>query len=134
MKSAVFLLALTVLAGCKDDPVSPDSLPADLQLSIGESGLVLDKSATFTAVLGDSRCPRDVQCVWAGDAEVEVVLREGTRVLATIVLHTNPGAGPSEVVAEGLRFRLVDLTPYPDTREPAIEPGDYVATVRVEGA
>ncbi|MEM7356642.1 MAG: hypothetical protein AAF657_37850, partial [Acidobacteriota bacterium] len=44
----------------------------------------------FIRVVGDSRCPRGVTCIWEGNAEIELVLRHQSD--ATLHLHTQ-GSG-----------------------------------------
>lgn len=39
---------------------------ADEQVSLGGQGML-----RYEKLVGDSRCPPDVQCIWAGDAEVQ---------------------------------------------------------------
>ena len=44
----------------------------------------------FVAVESDSRCPKDVNCVWAGNAAVQVQVSTGRRS-KTLTLNTRPG-------------------------------------------
>ena len=82
----------------------------DLQLTI-----------TFRSVPSDSRCPRNVQCVWEGSAEVglEVTVRDEVR---RVVLNT--GLEPREAVVGSHRLVLRGLSP-----EPPLDPREYVATL-----
>ncbi len=84
----------------------------------------------FRAVEADSRCPRDVTCVWSGDAIVAVALGdgEGAEILR---LHTN--LEPRAATARGVRVELVELSPYPVSTS-KIPPGDYRATLRAGAA
>lgn len=80
----------------------------------------------FIAVADDSRCPTQVQCVWAGDA---LVLIESARAAGDArldTLHTN--LDPRAVVLGRVELRLVRLDPYPETPGP-IPPGQYVVTL-----
>lgn len=91
-----------------------------------------DLRLRFVAVVGDSRCPRDVTCVWEGNAEVEIALHrgaEGTGEQATVHLHTHGSeAMPREARALGHTLRLETLDPYPvSTRR--IAPEEYVVTL-----
>jgi hypothetical protein len=83
-------------------------------------------------VVSDSRCPVDVNCVWAGNAELlfEVGAR-GWRGKKTLRLNTN--ASP-ERAGEGqygrYTLKLVGLSPQPrSTRK--IAAGQYTATLLV---
>ena len=87
---------------------------------------------TFTRVALDSRCPKGVECVWAGNAEVMIEARtEGASGRRTLKLNTN--ASPErEGEARYRRYtvKLVALSPYP-TAERKIKPGEYTATLLV---
>ena len=86
----------------------------------------------FVRVASDSRCPVDVDCVWAGNAEVlfEVGGR-GRRGESLLTLNTSAGGGRA---SEGRRgrytVRLVSLSPQP-RRNRKIAQGQYRATLLV---
>jgi len=84
----------------------------------------------FVTVENDSRCPRDVTCVWAGNAAVQLQLgigRDSKRVTLN-TSHSPSFVGETEF--HGNRVKLVDLSPYPrsDTK---IAHRDYIATLLV---
>ena len=95
------------------------------QIKIGD-----DVRVRFVAVPEDSRCPSDVNCVWAGNAVVTVEFTEG-QCTTTLRLNThqspqtpeNPKVGP-------YRVKLVKLDPYPRSTQ-KISAGDYTATLVV---
>jgi hypothetical protein len=102
-----------------------------------EFGLPLGKTAvvnasgvriTFTRVREDSRCPIDVQCVWAGDAKIELaVSRSGTPEDVKLISLTAPN---NETISGDLRIRLVGLAPVPRQAESG-RPRAYVAQLVV---
>src|SRR5688572_10927641 len=51
----------------------------------------------FVAVPADSRCPVDVVCVWAGDAEVQLRVRRAGAAQQDLRLHTNPSFPQAEM-------------------------------------
>ncbi len=83
-------------------------------------------------VASDSRCPVDVDCVWAGNAELlfEVGAR-GWRKRATLRLNTNASPErPGEGRYGRYTLKLVGLAPQPrSTRK--IPAGRYTATLLV---
>ena len=84
----------------------------------------------FIAVENDSRCPRDVTCVWAGNAAVQLQLGTG-RGSKTVTLNTSKSASfVSEIEYHGYKVKLVDLSPYPRS-DRKIAPRDYTATLLV---
>jgi len=86
----------------------------------------------FVRVAADSRCPENVDCVWAGNAEVLVEVGAGNRrVSKTLRLNTNSGPErPAEDKYRSYTVKLVKLDPYPRTTR-KIRQGDYTATLLV---
>jgi hypothetical protein len=82
-------------------------------LPLGQTAAVkgTDVRLTFKDVRTDSRCPVDVQCVWAGEAKIGVVVSQKGTSEETRVLTLAPA--DSEATAGNLRIRLVGLTPVP---------------------
>lgn len=65
---------------------------------------------TFTTVRSDSRCPSDVTCVWAGNAEVVLSVGGGEADRdTTIVLNT--GVEPRTARYGDLSIELLDVAP-----------------------
>ena len=97
--------------------------------------LTLDGGALrlrLVRVESDSRCPADVDCVWAGNAEVLVeVGGRGWRGKRLLTLNTNAGG---ERASEGRHGRytlkLVSLSPRPRSGR-KIAQGQYRATLLV---
>ena len=109
-------IALVSAMGC--DSSAPDTArsqpEADLQLELGETGQADGLTITFEAITGDSRCPEDVECIWAGEAGVRLVI-DGTE---EELLASDPELAPEAVVRRGnVALRAVGLTPYPGSRE-----------------
>ena len=96
-------------------------------LKIGESVVVNDLRLTFKSIEGDSRCPTDVVCVWAGDAEIALRIEQGNQA-AVAALHTT--LDPKKTVWNGYTISLVTVTP---TRKSttSVDPADYRAEVVV---
>jgi len=94
------------------------------QLSIGQTAtLPMERlSIRFTGVVEDSRCPVDVQCVWAGNAKVTLDVSQTGKARQTITLNSN--LEPREVAYEGFRIRFEGLVPQPRSNPP-IRREDY---------
>ena len=85
----------------------------------------------FVKVSEDSRCPVNVQCIWAGNAAVRLEVSRNVRDKRTLTLNTaGSDTLPGEVHYSLYRVRLVRLTPYPRSNR-KIGPGDYTATLEV---
>jgi len=83
---------------------------------------------SFRGVSNDSRCPTDVQCVWAGNAVVRLSLSQGEG--PAIEVSLNSTLDPRITKFAGYSIRLAGLKPAPNSGKP-IPPGDYVATLEV---
>jgi len=130
-----FVLTLPACAPAMDRPTAPRTVTEaeDFELAPGQSVLLRpgDLKVTFEKVSGDSRCPVDVVCVWAGDGVVSVSLSQPSQEKATHDLHTSVGpATPGQIVYGGRTVKLVKLAPQPHSTTP-IAPGSYRATLRV---
>jgi len=79
-------------------------------MKIGESITVGDLRLTFRSVEGDSRCPIDAVCVWAGDGEIALKIEQGSKA-AVAALHTT--LEPKKTEWSGYTISLVSLTPAP---------------------
>ncbi len=82
----------------------------------------------FLRVKGDSRCPSDVACVWAGSAAVELRVSSG-KTQQTITLNT--GMEPMSVKVMGYRLKLVGVEPGRGKQQ-AAPPKLYQATLTLE--
>ncbi|MBA2291620.1 MAG: hypothetical protein H0W15_04095 [Gemmatimonadales bacterium] len=80
---------------------------------------------TLKAVRSDSRCPADVTCVWAGNAEVSFRV-EAPGVDTTVMLNT--GIEPRAAKVGAIRIELMAVSPVPRSDTP-IAAKDYRATL-----
>lgn len=109
------LLIATALAGCATTP-PPASGVAYARL--GETVYVDGPKVTPLELLEDSRCPTEVQCIWAGRvriaARIDLGPKSETRELTL---------GEPVTVADG-SLELREVLPI-KKKEAAIPPGDY---------
>ncbi len=90
-------------------------------------GIVL----TLDGVLADSRCPVDVNCVWAG--EIRIACSVESPHLETPTLRFELATTAPTATARGLTFELVGATPAPRSTA-KIAAADYRITLRVTTA
>ncbi len=108
MRNVLFLLLLACATSAKDVP-----LDEPFSLTPGESAVVDGVHITFDRVAQDSRCPPDVACIWAGDAEVK--LRVGGD---DVTLHTHGGMQypkSAQVGGRTITLRGLSRAPYTAT-------------------
>lgn len=81
----------------------------------------------FTALVEDSRCPVDTNCIRAGNAKIKIELKKGA-ASKTFELSTNDQ--PQAVSFAGYTIKLTDVNPKPATNIRINRPG-YTATFMV---
>lgn len=126
--SVGFVVALCV--GCVGAATEPN-VGEEFTLRVGEYAVVTDANlfVGFVGVDGDSRCPLQVQCVWAGDAAVVVETAPLPDPWAaphqSDTLHTT--LEPRSVQLGSVELVLIAVTPYPETPG-SIEQNQYAVT------
>lgn len=137
--SRLFIIACSLLLGCgtslnvssSENQTSP-RVGQEFSLKVGQKEKLegVDLQVKFAGVPQDSRCPANVNCVWAGNAEVALdLLHNNCSTAVTLNTLRSSGTGDEGKVG-GFRIKLVKLVPYPHT-ERKIAPGDYTATLLV---
>lgn len=88
-------------------------------------------SITLVRVDSDSRCPSNANCVWAGNAEVVFIFRNGDEE-TEFTLDTNASMQGSENEKKvlGYSIKLNGLTPYPEISM-QIKEKDYRADITI---
>jgi len=102
------------------------------RLRVGDM-IHLDGSAaalTFKAVQRDSRCPKDVRCIRAGEAVVVLELRDRSTETSTLTFDVPPGGGASQSL-RGYRIEIVSLDPQAEA-DVEIAARDYTATIKIK--
>jgi len=123
--------ALALLGACvtAPPPTVTAALDQDFRLARGEAAGVGADGLTvrFASVVEDSRCPMGVMCIRAGEAKVQLALRQPGAGEDEVILATE-GGQPRHASFAGYEVHLVALDPprRTDVPHPA-----YVATLRV---
>lgn len=136
-KYTLVAVALNIAACQNNRPPDPtqqqgQASPGEVTLRMGETTFVDNIEIRFSGVLEDSRCPSDVTCVWAGNAQAALGVGppRGTQgPTEQVLLNTSEAEKSGE--AWGLRLTLVDLTPAPRSTQP-IPPENYLVRLKVE--
>ncbi|MFN8670269.1 MAG: hypothetical protein U0164_24030 [Gemmatimonadaceae bacterium] len=108
-----------------------DSIPIRYGETVRVEGVLL----TFFALISDTRCAAQAQCVAPGDAEIEIFAAPGCypQCLApsqSFRLHVYQA--PRTAVYSGKRLTLTWLLPLPPTPNAKPDPKQYVAWLKVE--
>ena len=127
-----FFLLLFSMAGWAEPPHKERraQLGHEFKLKVGEQVVIKEAGLTisFSAVAEDSRCPKGVDCIWAGNGRIVVKVSKGYRKAATVELNT--GVAPKEQRFQDYDIKLVNLDPYPQ-KNVNVKRSDYTATLIV---
>lgn len=147
MKISIFLLALFHLVLMVDqDPVPPKYNIHNARLCIGDVMKLGNKTIKFNKVVSDSRCPKDVTCIWAGEVKVLVEFYEdGEFKGERIISGSNISVAENEITSasnisiagffdvESLDINYVVVTPYPEVNY-KISQEEYSVELKVSEA
>lgn len=99
-------------------------------LALGQTANLAAEHLTivFSRVVEDSRCPTDVECVWAGNAKIELRLAGSNAKPASLYLNTM--LSPRTAAYGDYQLSLLSLQPYPSAKFGP--PKTYSATLLVQ--
>lgn len=126
------MAALFACHGTAAKPKEPVTakLGEPVELRQGEAARIASEALEirFEAVASDSRCPRGVTCIWAGEASVRVEVRLGGGEATRYEVKSTKAATP--VGDSGFSVRLRGLEPYPVSGR-RVDARDYRASLEV---
>lgn len=116
-----FLMSATLLVACNKATISPT--PADqVKLALNQSARLSSGVTVKIDSLSDSRCPLNVNCIWAGNVMLRAVLTKDADVKTVRLIlgqdprdATNKRPDSTGVVLTGTTYKVVlrDVTPFP---------------------
>lgn len=101
-----------------------------ITIKINRQKTVVKKELTikFLALVEDSRCPTDAQCIQAGSARIRVKVEGGKR--APLISELITGTKSNTIRFAGYAIKLIDLNPKPATNI-RINRNGYTATFTI---
>jgi hypothetical protein len=84
----------------------------------------------FDSVVGDSRCPRGVECIWEGNGEARFKFMQSDDAPLFFNLNTHLGF-TNDTIVGGYKFTLKALNPYPSIQD-VISQKVYSAEIEIE--
>ena len=120
------LLMLLFLAACGGGAEEVKvNLGEEFSLSIGETASIQgeDLQLKFPEVINDSRCPRDVNCVWQGQASSLVEISYLESVQKVTLVQPGLTEEPSRIDFNDYLIEF-NMTPYPEAGK-VIKNSDY---------
>lgn len=127
MKRLLPAIAILALSACATPVVSAARTPGVAYARIGETVYVDGPKVTPRRVLEDSRCPRDVQCAWAGRVRLLVTVHLGSRDEERELVLNVPAQ-----VADGA-LTLVEVEPVKRLEQPVAQTLGYRFGFRFAG-
>ena len=121
--SLVFMLAVTVMPSLAKRQGESVKVQINTEKRASQNKL----NIRFVELVEDSRCPRDVNCVWAGNAKIKIRVSKNGRS-HDLTMDTNGKA--QTAVAEGYQLKFVGLTPEPRSNI-RINRNGYVAVFEI---
>jgi len=120
MKEFVFLfIALTTVTSFSQN--ENNSAPKiTIKIVLGETITIKNHQVKFIKVLEDSRCPKDVTCIWTGSARVQVeVWKKGVDSAIRELIFGQINQGESKdltlITSKGNIVKGYALKPYPSS-------------------
>lgn len=125
MKTTTFIILFCIVAlfSCKDDDQS-----SSCQVKYDETSACTfnDLQIHFDTLVADSRCPKKVDCVWAGEVGVQLIVND-----SIIKLYLTPGKPEAATATVGnYSIRLTAVEPYPEEAT-AIPLENYIITLDI---
>ena len=136
--TAAILPAETVGDNKNKIPSQTEKMSGVLYFKEGESLFLKDHDMTFTfaKMLEDSRCPKEVNCVWEGvaTAQIELMGTYTRPVKVKLSTQSNPQRGyDNKAYFNGYQYTLVQADPYPTAGAGfSANSGKYVIGIKVE--
>ncbi len=82
----------------------------EVKLSINKQAIASGSKLKIKLIeIKDTRCPEDVNCVWAGNAVIKFSVSKGTLAAKTFELNT--GLDPMSIIYQGYEIKIKDITP-----------------------
>jgi hypothetical protein len=137
MKPFGVLLLSILLLSCEESPLENGPFTigqsVDFYFDVPRLDVEGEYEVVFDVLEQDSRCPSNYECVWEGIGIIGMTITHG-EVVSEMTLSTFDWENYTKTVsAEGLKFTLIELKPYPKGDELAASK-NYVAKVLVESA
>lgn len=131
MRSILSFILLMVSTGllAQDQP-KPEPIVYSSLLQPGELLSFSNKAIRFKEVVSDSRCPKEVTCVWEGEAKVLVELYENGNFLEEKIITISSGSIPLDFSAKDFLYNIqgLMLLPYPSAKQ--VDP-DYSLELQI---
>ncbi len=98
----------------------------DIILAVLQAKTISDLTITLNKIVQDSRCPADVQCIWAGNVTANVTLSLGSKAETVDILSNQ-----TPYIFNGYKISITDVSPG-KTSKHQILPSEYAVTFHIQ--
>lgn len=117
MKNILFIVALlfSTIGFAQDSTnVNVEAPKIVNKLQYGKSATFNNIDVKFVELVSDSRCPKNVSCIWAGEVVILVDVFENGKKLETKKMTFNSLGKANDIyISKGLSITGVNISPYP---------------------
>jgi len=129
MKKLMVIMMVAMATACSKETAEPQAnLGANIEASYSKAVVLQEGVTVKVTKIEDSRCPKNVVCVWAGMVKVYFTVTENNVTKeASVELYADKTKEPKATVELNGTTYLIEVTevsPYPATPDP-ISLDDY---------
>jgi hypothetical protein len=119
------LTAISLLIGCTGSDTIKASLDKEFTLAIGQTASISSENLKikFLDVTADSRCPKDVQCIWAGEVTCSFEIAANGSAKQMELTQPSGSDVDAGITTGGYNYKFT-VEPYPESTK-KIEKEDY---------
>lgn len=121
MKNSILAIIVLFSSFAFGQEETPETPKIGVKVPKGETIVLKDVSIKFLEVVEDSRCPKDVNCIWAGRAIVKAeVTSNGKSEEKTLIFgEVKPGEDKNTNLYSSSKFAIngLALNPYPTSEK-----------------
>ena len=131
MKISIIFLALfySVLGSMQEGEPQQYKVQKNT-LCMGDVAKLGKKEIKFLEVVSDSRCPKEVSCIWAGEVKILVGFYEGGDLKGEKVISGSNISIGEFFDTEGLMINQIFVAPYPEI-DKKILPEEYSVSLEI---
>ena len=107
------------------------TFPKNISLTSSKNYQFPDGTILSIKEINDSRCPANVNCIWAGNVVVSLNLTKGSNTNQDFSLTFGPGEGGTIYTYGGFNIKIIKVLPNKGSTSEVLEKKDYIFTIQV---
>ncbi|UTA68522.1 hypothetical protein [Emticicia sp. 21SJ11W-3] len=123
MKKLMVIMLVALATACSKETAEPQAnLGGKIEMSYAQAVMLQEGVSVKVTKIEDSRCPKNVVCVWAGMVKVYFSVTENNVTKdASVELYADNSKTPrTTVILNGTTYAIevTEVSPYPSTPDP----------------